>query len=70
MLLKIFVILFNNNIHFLKAVQSGCLQVNVKINEGKDLAQQYKQSITQDLKSFLQPVREKLSQFEQELKER
>ncbi|XP_057516804.1 uncharacterized protein LOC130798005 [Amaranthus tricolor] len=46
------------------------LEVNVKINEGKDLAQQYKQSITQDLKSFLQPVREKLSQFEQELKER
>ena len=70
MLLKIFVILFNSHIHFLKAVQSGCLQVNVKINEGKDLAQQYKQSITQDLKSFLQPVREKLSQFEQELKER
>lgn len=42
----------------------------MKINEGKDLPHQDKQSIIQDLKSFLQPLREKLLQFEQELKER
>ncbi|KMT17668.1 hypothetical protein BVRB_2g036140 [Beta vulgaris subsp. vulgaris] len=46
------------------------LEVTVKINEGKDLPHQDKQSIIQDLKSFLQPLREKLLQFEQELKER
>ncbi|KAK9741560.1 hypothetical protein RND81_03G113400 [Saponaria officinalis] len=46
------------------------LEVKVKINEEKDLTAQDKQSISRDLKSFLQPVREKLLQFEQELKER
>lgn len=46
------------------------LEVNVKINEGNDLPHQDKQNITKDLKSFLQPLREKLLQFEQELKER
>lgn len=46
------------------------LEVTVKINEGKDLQQQDKQGISQDLKSFVQPIREKLLQFEQELKER
>ncbi|KAL9230498.1 hypothetical protein vseg_005839 [Gypsophila vaccaria] len=46
------------------------LEVTVKINDEKDLTAQDKQSISQDLKSFLQPVRERLLQFEQELKER
>ncbi|KAJ8451267.1 hypothetical protein Cgig2_014039 [Carnegiea gigantea] len=46
------------------------LEVTVKINEGKDLQQQDKQGISQDLKSFVQPLREKLLQFEQELRER
>ncbi|XP_074286779.1 uncharacterized protein LOC141611989 isoform X1 [Silene latifolia] len=46
------------------------LEVMVKINEDKDLPAQDKQNIRQDLKSFLQPVRERLMQFEQELKER
>ncbi|KAH9617090.1 hypothetical protein KSS87_015217 [Heliosperma pusillum] len=46
------------------------LEVMVKINEEKDLPAQHKQSIRQDLKSFLQPVRARLLQFEQELKER
>lgn len=46
------------------------LEVTVKINEGKDLQQQDKQGISQDLKSLVQPIREKLLQFEQELKER
>lgn len=46
------------------------LEVTVKISEGKDLQQQDKQGISQDLKSFVQPIREKLLQFEQELKER
>lgn len=46
------------------------LEVSVKISEGKDLSHQEKQSISQDLKSFLKPIREKLLQFEQELRER
>uniref|UniRef100_A0A7C8ZUP3 Activator of Hsp90 ATPase AHSA1-like N-terminal domain-containing protein n=1 Tax=Opuntia streptacantha TaxID=393608 RepID=A0A7C8ZUP3_OPUST len=46
------------------------LEVTVKIDEGKDLQQEDKLSVSQDLKSFVQPIREKLMQFEQELKER
>lgn len=46
------------------------LQMTVKLTEDKDLKQQDKQTICQDLKQFLQPVREKLLQFEQELKDR
>lgn len=46
------------------------LEVEVNINEGKDLQYQEKQSIRQDLKSFLLPVRGKLLQFEQELRDR
>ncbi|KAA3471617.1 Activator of 90 kDa heat shock ATPase [Gossypium australe] len=43
----------------------------VQLSEEKDFVQQDKQQIIQDLKkSFLQPVREKLLQFEQELKDR
>ncbi|XP_016477943.1 uncharacterized protein LOC107799354 [Nicotiana tabacum] len=45
------------------------LQIEVKLSEDKDLEQQDKQRIKQDMKQFLQPLREKLLQFEQELKE-
>ncbi|GAB2276259.1 hypothetical protein Dimus_010990 [Dionaea muscipula] len=46
------------------------LQVTVNLKDEKDLPQQDKHSICQDLKLFLQPLREKLLQFEQELRER
>ncbi|KAK4785978.1 hypothetical protein SAY86_002667 [Trapa natans] len=46
------------------------LQVEVRLSEEKDLLQQDKLMIKQDLKQFLKPVREKLSQFEEELKDR
>lgn len=46
------------------------LQVEVTLNDGKDLSEQEKAQIRQDLKLFLEPVREKLLQFEQELKDR
>ncbi|KAL6977931.1 glucan endo-1,3-beta-D-glucosidase, partial [Sarracenia purpurea var. burkii] len=42
----------------------------VRLSEEKDLKYQDKLKIHQDLKLFLQPVREKLLQFEEELKER
>ncbi|XP_022973883.1 uncharacterized protein LOC111472472 [Cucurbita maxima] len=46
------------------------LQMEVRLSEEKDLLGSDKQQICQDFKRFLQPVREKLLQFEQELKER
>ncbi|CAN1185653.1 hypothetical protein LINPERPRIM_LOCUS38878 [Linum perenne] len=46
------------------------LEFEVRLNDTKDLSQQEKQRINKDVKSFMQPVREKLSQFEQELKDR
>ncbi|KAJ6699646.1 HEAT SHOCK PROTEIN 90 HSP90 CO-CHAPERONE AHA-1 [Salix purpurea] len=46
------------------------LQMEVQLNDVKDLSEQDKQTISQDLKLFLQPVREKLLQFEQELRDR
>ncbi|GLT28616.1 hypothetical protein SLA2020_035360 [Shorea laevis] len=46
------------------------LQMEVRLNEEKDLLQQVKLKIIQDMKQFLKPVREKLLQFEQELKDR
>ncbi|XP_048134283.1 uncharacterized protein LOC115749624 [Rhodamnia argentea] len=46
------------------------LQMDVRLSEEKDLLQQDKQQICKDLKQFLQPVREKLRQFEEELKYR
>lgn len=46
------------------------LQFEVRLNEEKDVAHEDKLRISKDLKLFLQPVREKLFQFEQELKER
>lgn len=45
-------------------------QMDVRLSEEKDLLAEDKLQICQDLKRFLQPVREKLVQFEQELKER
>lgn len=46
------------------------LQIIVRLSEEKDLQQDDKQRIMKDLKQFLQPLREKLNQFEQELKYR
>ncbi|XP_059636503.1 uncharacterized protein LOC132278676 [Cornus florida] len=46
------------------------LQIEVSLSEEKDLGHQDKLRIRKDFKVFLQPVREKLVQFEQELKER
>ncbi|CAI0553460.1 unnamed protein product [Linum tenue] len=46
------------------------LQFEVRLSDTKDMSQQNKQRISKDLKSFLEPVREKLLQFEQELKDR
>ncbi|XP_023520682.1 uncharacterized protein LOC111784085 [Cucurbita pepo subsp. pepo] len=46
------------------------LQMEVRLSEEKDLLGSDKQQICQDLKRFLQPIREKLLQFEQEIKER
>ncbi|KAL0338818.1 UNVERIFIED_CONTAM: hypothetical protein Sangu_1403900 [Sesamum angustifolium] len=46
------------------------LQIQVKLNEDKDVVAQDKQRIIQDLKSFLHPLKEKLLQFEEELKAR
>ncbi|KAM5552609.1 hypothetical protein ABKV19_025035 [Rosa sericea] len=46
------------------------LQMEVLLGEEKDLLHQDKLQISQNLKLFLQPVREKLLQFEQELKDR
>ncbi|KAF5461274.1 hypothetical protein F2P56_017390 [Juglans regia] len=46
------------------------LQMEVRLSEEKDLPHQDKSRICQDLMLFLQPVREKLLQFEQEVKDR
>lgn len=46
------------------------LQMEVRLTEEKDLVHQEKLRICQDLKLFLEPIREKLLQFEQELKDR
>ncbi|CAI9098976.1 OLC1v1035717C1 [Oldenlandia corymbosa var. corymbosa] len=46
------------------------LKIQVRLTEEKDLPLQDKQRIINDLKQFLRPLREKLSQFEQELKDR
>lgn len=44
--------------------------MEVRLSEEKDLLHQDKSRISQDLKLFLQPIREKMLQFEQELKDR
>ncbi|KAK6944623.1 Activator of Hsp90 ATPase, N-terminal [Dillenia turbinata] len=46
------------------------LQMEVRLSEDKDLSQEDKKRIIQDLKQFLWPLREKLLQFEEELKDR
>lgn len=46
------------------------LQMQVHVDGDKDVPQTEKARITEDLKLFLVPVREKLLQFEQELVER
>ncbi|EOA14492.1 hypothetical protein CARUB_v10027708mg [Capsella rubella] len=46
------------------------LEVDVKLSEDKELSQQLKQLIRLDMKQFLEPIRLKLGQFEQELKDR
>ncbi|KAL1217555.1 hypothetical protein V5N11_004722 [Cardamine amara subsp. amara] len=46
------------------------LEVDVKLSEDKELSQQLKQLVRLDMKQFLEPIRLKLIQFEQELKDR
>ncbi|XP_022850811.1 uncharacterized protein LOC111372661 [Olea europaea var. sylvestris] len=46
------------------------LQIQAKLSEDEDLLEQDKRRIIEDLKLFLQPLRGKLHQFEQELKDR
>ncbi|CAN8248421.1 unnamed protein product [Cochlearia groenlandica] len=46
------------------------LEVDVKLSGDKELSQQLKQQIRLDMKQFMEPIRVKLSQFEQELKDR
>ncbi|XP_010443527.1 PREDICTED: uncharacterized protein LOC104726378 [Camelina sativa] len=46
------------------------LEVDVKLSEDKELSQQLKHLIRLDMKQFLEPIRLKLGQFEQELKDR
>ncbi|KAI7739110.1 hypothetical protein M8C21_032590 [Ambrosia artemisiifolia] len=46
------------------------LQAEVRLSEEKDLLHQDKQRILQDMKTFLKPIREKLLEFETELKQR
>lgn len=46
------------------------VQMQVRLNESTDILNKDKIEICNDLKLFLKPVREKLLQFEQELKDR
>ncbi|WOL19802.1 hypothetical protein Cni_G28604 [Canna indica] len=46
------------------------LQIEVRLGEEKDLAGEDKKQICKDLGLFLTPIRQKLSDFEQELKDR
>ncbi|KAL3625240.1 hypothetical protein CASFOL_030694 [Castilleja foliolosa] len=46
------------------------LQIEVKLGDTKDIPQVEQKRIIQDLKLYLQPLREKLLQFEEELKGR
>lgn len=48
----------------------NAFQMEVRMSEDKDLPHQNKLRICQDLMLFLRPVREKLLQFEQEIKDR
>lgn len=49
---------------------SVLLQIEVRISEDKDLETANKRQICEDLRKFLTPIREKLSNFEQDLKDR
>lgn len=46
------------------------LQIEVKLTDDKDFLHEDKQRIRQEMKMFLKPIREKLLEFEAELKER
>lgn len=46
------------------------LQIGIRLSEEKDIVQQSKVQIKEELKRFLQPIKETLLQFEQELKDR
>ncbi|KAL6575300.1 hypothetical protein OROMI_012585 [Orobanche minor] len=46
------------------------LQIQVKLSEDNEVSPQDKQRVSQDLKLFLQPLREKMLKFEEELKAR
>ncbi|KAG9450151.1 hypothetical protein H6P81_010116 [Aristolochia fimbriata] len=46
------------------------LQVDVRLSDDKDLIHEEKEQIARDVKLFLSPIREKLEQFESELKDR
>ncbi|KAL3623544.1 hypothetical protein CASFOL_032360 [Castilleja foliolosa] len=46
------------------------LQIEVKLNDNKDISQVEQKRISQDLKLYLEPLRKKLLQFEEELKGR
>lgn len=46
------------------------LEIQAKLSEDKDILLEDKRRISQDLKSFLLPIREKLLTFEEELKAR
>ncbi|XP_068642322.1 uncharacterized protein [Aristolochia californica] len=46
------------------------LEVDVRLSDDKDLIQEEKQQIAKDVKLFLSPIRQKLQQFEQDLKDR
>ncbi|KAM0013445.1 putative activator of 90kDa heat shock protein ATPase [Helianthus debilis subsp. tardiflorus] len=46
------------------------LQVEVRLNEAKDLVHEDKQRIREDMKKFLKPICQKLLEFEAELRER
>ncbi|GJM97510.1 hypothetical protein PR202_ga14442 [Eleusine coracana subsp. coracana] len=46
------------------------LEVNIMINDDKDLSSEDKARICKDLKSFVSPIQKKLQEFEKELKDR
>jgi len=49
---------------------SVLLQIESRLSDDKDLTAEDKMRIRKDLQSFLAPIREKLLEFEQELKSR
>lgn len=55
---------------FLNTSSCPVLQMEVSLSDGKDITDADKRQINKDLRLFLQPVRERLLKFEQELKDR